>query len=260
MAVEINYKVYGSGEPVIVMHGLFGMLDNWKSIARMLESKYMMVLVDLRNHGKSGKSDVHNYEVMAEDIAAFIDQNFLFDAHILGHSMGGKVGMKLALEYEDKIQSLIVVDILPRAYPGGHEHILSYLLDAPVHYWKDRAEATEYLSSRLSDHSIVQFLLKNLKRNKQGPGFEWKFNLDALHNNYNQILTSVESNHCYIGPVSFIKGEKSKYITNEGMEEAKELFPHARLLEIEHAGHWVHADKPDKIEEAILQHLKRIKE
>jgi len=257
LGIELNYKTFGQGEPLIILHGLFGMLDNWKSFARRLENDYLVITVDLRNHGKSPRDEEHNYRVMAEDISEFLDRNFLFEAHVLGHSMGAKVAMYLALEYSGKVKSLIAADMGVKQYPGGHEYILETLSKTPVAKAKSRKELHDFLKERLELESIVQFLMKNLKRNKEDGGFEWKFQLDVLRNCYSEILAPVQSTHTFSGPTSFLMGGASHYLSEGDLPDIRRFFPEARLEIIPGAGHWIHADAPEQTEELVRAHLER---
>ena len=225
MGLELNYKTFGQGEPLVILHGLFGMLDNWNSFARRLEDDFLVIAVDLRNHGKSPRHEDHNYQVMARDIADFLDRHFLFEAHLLGHSMGAKVAMYLALEHGEKVKSLISADMGVKRYPGGHEYILETLQQTPVAQADTRKELHDFLKQRLELESIVQFLMKNLKRNKQSGGFEWKFQLDVLQNCYPDILAGIESPYTFSGPVTFLKGGASDYLTENDLPEIRQVFP-----------------------------------
>ena len=257
MSLELNYKTFGQGEPLIILHGLFGMLDNWKSFARRLEKDYLVIAVDLRNHGKSPRHEEHNYQVMAQDIADFLDRHFLFEAHVLGHSMGAKVAMHLALEHGEKVKSLIAADMGVKKYPGGHEFILETLQEAPLKDVQSRKELQDFLQERLQVESIVQFLMKNIKRNKEDGGFQWKFQLDILRDNYQKILAPVQSDYTFSGTTTFLKGSASDYITEKDLPIITDFFPGAVLEEIQGAGHWVHADAPEKTERVVRAHLKR---
>lgn len=253
--MQLNYKVYGSGEPLLILHGLFGMLDNWQTIARQLETRYTVYLIDQRNHGRSPHDALHSYPAMAGDLHAFLMQTGIESANILGHSMGGKTAMQFALTFPRQVKKLIVVDIGVKRYSGTHEHIMDALRSidlSAVHY---RADAEKVLLDKIPEFSVRQFLLKSLQRNTDG-SYSWKFNLDALYDNYDEhILAAVESKHVFSGETLFISGEKSPYISPDDWPEIQMLFPGARRIVIPGAGHWVHAEQPKLLLDAIVPFL-----
>lgn len=244
--MQLNHKILGQGEPLIILHGLFGMLDNWQSIAKKMAEHFMVILVDQRDHGRSPHTNDFSYPLLAEDLRTFMEENWIYEANILGHSMGGKTAMELALKYPDLVQKLIVVDIAPVRYAPAHDGIFEALLSIDLSTIDDRREVQEALMEKLKVHAIVQFLMKNLSRHKDGH-YVWKMNLSLLHEKYNAILDFPKSDHTYDGPSLFIKGERSDYILPEYDPEILRLFPQAQLQIIADAGHWVHADKPDAL-------------
>ncbi len=258
-STKLHFSTYGSGEPIMILHGFFGMSDNWKTFARMLSEDYMIITPDLRNHGRSPHSEVHSYEAMAEDIEDFIEENDLQGLHLMGHSMGGKVAMQVALNAEELLSSLIVVDITPARYKGGHELIIQTMEELPLEKYERRSDVESFMSERLDDISVIQFLMKNLKRNKEAKGFKWKFNLESLSRNYDNVLAEITSDHTFSKPTAFIKGERSNYIREEYKEEIYDLFPAAELYEVSGAGHWVHADKPLDLLGYVLNHIDKSK-
>ncbi|MEO5906463.1 MAG: alpha/beta fold hydrolase, partial [Saprospiraceae bacterium] len=189
--MKLNHKIIGTGKPVIIMHGLFGMLDNWRSIAKMLEEDFQCILVDLRNHGKSPHTDEMNYEIMVNDVIELMDDLHLSNAILLGHSMGGKVAMHLALKYPEKAEKLIVVDIAPKKYTPHHEDVIAAIQAIDPCTLEDRSEAEQIFTQHLgTDQATIQFLLKNLSRKAEG-GFEWKANMDSLIEHYSDLLVEV---------------------------------------------------------------------
>jgi esterase len=256
MDKKINYKVFGEGEPVVIMHGLLGMLDNWQTFAKNLAKKYMVCIIDLRNHGKSFHSDEMDYLLMAEDLREFMELHHMFNAHLLGHSMGGKVAMKFAFEHPDMVSKLIVADISPSKYPGGHESILEALLSVDLAKVNEREEVDNHLMDFIGDRKIVLFLMKNLSRVKEG-GFRWKANLDAISNNYENILDEINSSDAYEAPTLFIKGERSNYLNEKYSQPIRDLFPGATVKEIPGAGHWVHSDDPETTLKYVEEFLEK---
>ncbi len=252
--MELNHKIIGEGEPIIILHGLFGMLDNWQTVAKELAEDYMVILVDLRNHGKSPHSDDWSIKLMAQDVLDFMHANWIFEATVMGHSMGGKVAMEMALSENDLIKKLIVVDIAPRAYDRGHDLIIDTLNSVPITEIESRNEAEEYLEKQISDWGIRQFLLKNISRNKEG-GYRWKMNLPVITENYETILQETPGGREYDHPSLFIAGGNSNYIQPEDKEYIKILFPEAEIKTIEGAGHWVHAEKRQEVVEMVRAFL-----
>ncbi len=254
--MQLFYKEYpGPGQPLIIMHGLFGMLDNWHNLARSFSENYHVFLVDLRNHGQSPHSSDFSYPLMAADIAELMQHLGLSKAAILGHSMGGKVAMEFALENPEKCSELIVVDIAPVQYRPGHDDIFAALFSIDL---KDgtrkRSELDEEMAKYIPEFGTRQFLLKSLVRD--GDGFAWKFNLDALHHHYEKIIAGIEGARDYTGPTLFIRGSESRYVRDEHWSRIEELFPLAKLSTVEGAGHWVHAEKPQELIQLVKEFLR----
>ncbi len=257
--IDLNYKEFGLGEPVIILHGLFGTLDNWQTIAKKLSEDYTIFILDLRNHGRSPQTDDEfTYQLLADDLAEFMQAHWIYEARIVGHSMGGKVAMQFALNHPDSVKKLAIIDIAPKQYPSGHEEIFDALMNLDLSTLQDRKEAEAYLMDILNnDSGTVQFLLKNLSRktDAEGGGFEWKMNLDVLHRDYENILKAPEG-YPFLKPTVFIRGGKSDYVKDEDMAAIHTFFPKATLETIEGAGHWVHAEKPKELLEHLSYFLK----
>lgn len=243
--MELNHKIYGQGDPIIILHGLFGMLDNWKTIADRLSEHHMVILVDQRNHGRSPHEDGINYDLMAEDLMHFMEDNWIHKAHIIGHSMGGKTALRFAIDHGDMVDKLVVVDMGIKSYPAGHQLIFEALNAVPIDSITSRSEAEEYLAQFITSKAVRLFLMKNLTRKKNG-GYQWKMNLPVIEQHYEEILDAVKPDHAVDVDTLFIRGEKSNYIQEEDKSEIKTLFPLAQFVDI-NAGHWVHAEKPDEL-------------
>ena len=243
----LNAKTFGNGPALVILHGLFGMLDNWQTLARKLADTHHVVLLDLRNHGRSFHTDEMNYTVMAEDVAATLEDMGIDECVLLGHSMGGKVAMQVALNYLDLVRKLIVVDIAPRRYRPGHNAVFAALNALEPTTITDRRAAAETMSAYMTDPSVQLFLLKNLARNPAG-GFKWRMNLSAISAAYDQLIGPVgQLGDQYDGPALFIRGGKSGYVEDEDLELIQLLFPQARLETVAEAGHWIHAEKPEAL-------------
>ncbi|MFN3939804.1 MAG: alpha/beta fold hydrolase [Chitinophagales bacterium] len=254
--MKLHYKVSGNGEPLIILHGLFGMLDNWQTIANALEKDFAVYLIDQRNHGRSPHDPVHTYAAMANDLYAFFIQTGISSAHILGHSMGGKTAMQFALMHPNEVKKLIVVDIGMKRYAGGHNAIFDALLSVDLSQIHYRSDAEKILLERIPDFGVRQFLLKSLQRNPDGT-YQWKFNLHGLKENYEpNILAEISAMHVFNGEVLFIKGENSDYLNPSDFTDIQLLFPNAKMQEIPGTGHWVHADQPEKLIACIKEFLK----
>ncbi|MDX1940513.1 MAG: alpha/beta fold hydrolase [Saprospiraceae bacterium] len=256
--MELNYKTFGQGEPIIILHGMFGTLDNWQTIGKQLSENFTVYILDQRNHGRSPHEDLIDYPTMAEDLHHFMESHWIFKAHLLGHSMGGKTAMQFALDHPDMVDKLVVVDVAPKRYNGGHEHILKALLALDLNQIETRQNAEDFLRSHLPDEpeSTILFLMKNLSRSKEGH-FEWKMNFQAIYNHYQDILDTVHGSHPFEGETIFIRGAQSKYILDNDWDTIIIFFPNAKLETIQNAGHWVHADQPTILLNIVQQFLAR---
>lgn len=259
---KLNFKELGAGSPVLIMHGLFGMLDNWQGVAKKLSENYLVYCIDLPNHGKSPRIEgLFNYEIMADIVAEFITSEWLHGVHLIGHSMGGKLAMSMAFEYPELISSLTIIDIAPKKYVGEHYPIFDALLKLDLKLVNDRKEVEKYLINALKDNTTVQFLMKDLHRKSpeeeiiDGSKFEWKMNLPVLFKNYPFICDAVIGDTFY-KPTQFIRGENSNYILDEDLPMIKSLFPYATLETIANAGHWVHADNQQGLLDVLVPFLK----
>ena len=252
--MELNYKSFGQGDPIIILHGLFGTLDNWQTIAKKLAEDYMVYIIDLRNHGKSPHAAPMTYPQMAEDIQQFLENNWIYEANIIGHSMGGKVAMQLALSYPDLVKSLIVVDIAPKQYPGGHYEIFDALFALDLTKVEGRSDADDFLKERIKDFGVRQFLLKNLSRNKEG-SYRWKMNLPVIYDHYQDILAPIQADEPFEKPTLFIRGGQSDYIQADDLDTITELFPVAMVDTVLDAGHWVHAQAPEELMSMVYAHF-----
>lgn len=243
--MELNYKKYGNeGQCIIILHGLLGSLDNWQIIAKILSEKHQVYSIDQRNHGRSPHSDILNYEVLAYDLGDFIHQHQLNNIILMGHSMGGKVAMFYALLYPEKLSKLIVVDIAPKNYTGGHELILETMKSVDFKSTTSRKIVEDFLIQQLKSPTLVQFVTKNLGRNVDNT-FHWKCNLEAIVNNYETLMSFPEIQNQFLGKTYFIKGNLSNYIQENDNFIIHHYFPNSKVYEIKNASHWVHADNTE---------------
>lgn len=238
----LHYKSFGEGDPLLILHGFLGSLDNWQSIAKELAVNYQVFILDVRNHGKSFHDNKHDYISMVEDLHFYVNHLGFSKINLLGHSMGGKMAMLFALNYPLLVSHLIVVDIAPKIYLPGHEDILYALSKVDLKVLKSRQEAVEIISTYIHEPSVIQFLLKNLDRDVDG-SFSWKMNLPVLSSQYAEIL-SFPGEGIFDAPTLFLKGEKSDYILPSDEPIIYKYFPKAKIVSIKNAGHWVHAENP----------------
>lgn len=253
--LQLNYKTYGNGEPLIILHGLLGSLDNWQTIAKKLSEQYTVFIVDQRNHGKSPHTDEFSYDLLSEDLLNFMYENHIFNAHLLGHSMGGKVVMQFATEHSDMVNKLIVADIAPVKYPAGHDAIFDALCSVDLSKASSRKDVEDDLMKSIQDFAVRQFLMKGLTR-ADDKSFRWKYNLVSLEKNYQNILNTFDAG-MFEGATLFIKGANSKYIQAQNFEKMKFHFPNYELKTIENAGHWLHAEQPDDFLNTVLDFLNK---
>lgn len=252
--MKLNFKHFGEGEPLVILHGLFGSLDNWQTIGKKLAENYSVYLVDLPNHGKSPHTDSFNYDQMANAVADFCRDNDLDNITLLGHSMGGKTAMNFAVNHPELLKKLIVVDIAPKKYPPHHDEILAGLLSFNPAEIESRQEADEIMSTKISNLGIRMFLLKNLSRSKNG-GYEWKMNLPLLSKEVTKVIDETEIAFPISIPTLFIRGGKSNYILEQDYDTIHSIFPNSSIETVENAGHWVHAENPEKLEELITEFM-----
>jgi esterase len=242
--MRLHFRELGTGRPVIILHGLFGSLENWAFISGQLSADYRVISVDQRNHGQSPHDPEINYALLAGDIAGFMAEHQLGGACLMGHSMGGKAAMQCALTHPADVGALIVVDMAPRAYERRHDGIFAALLALPLDQFQNRGQVEEALVAKVPEMAMRRFLLKGLGRNAAG-GLEWKFNLQALHRSYDVLSGELPARGTYGGPALFIRGAKSNYISDADEVEIRGRFPKARVVTIADASHWVHAEAPE---------------
>ncbi|HEY4650604.1 MAG TPA: alpha/beta fold hydrolase [Pontibacter sp.] len=253
--MKLHYREIGHGQPLLILHGLFGTSDNWQTLARRLSENYHVILVDLRNHGRSPHSDQHDYDVMAADVLQLVDALQIPTPAIMGHSMGGKVAMNYALKYPTRLTKLIVVDIAPKAYPPHHDEIIDALQSVDLSTVTSRNEVDAQLAKTIKEEDVRLFLMKNLYR-KEDNTFGWRMNLDALERNYDKIAAAITSDIPFKKHTLFIKGGRSRYIKPEDIYSCIEhLFTLVEVETVPGAGHWVHAEAPDKVYELVTTFL-----
>lgn len=251
--MKLHFRKYGEGEPLLILHGVFGSSDNWQTVGKAFAENNEVYLIDQRNHGNSPHHEDFSYDVMANDLLELMNDNGLDRAHILGHSMGGKTAMNFAATYPDRVMKLIVVDIAPKFYAPHHQQIIEGFRSVDLDTLSSRGEADKSMSTVISNMGIRLFLLKNLKR--EDNGFGWKINLDVIEKNITNVGSGLEAHQKFDGNTLFIAGGNSDYIQEHDFELISSHFSNYKFEKIEGAGHWVHAEKPKELFEIVSKFL-----
>ncbi len=254
MSLQLFFRESGAGNPLVILHGVFGSGDNWLTVSKLFTPLYHVFLVDQRNHGRSPHSDTFNYDALVEDLKDFADQQNLPVFDLIGHSMGGKVAMKFAAKYPNRLSKMVVVDIAPRFYNPHHQEIMNGFKSVDLKTMVSRQEAEEAMIPFIPELDVRQFLLKNLYRNTDGE-FAWRINLPVLEKGIHQIGEALNNDIQISTPTLFIKGENSRYISQQDEIQIASQFLHSRIVEIPGAGHWVQAEQPQLFAEAVLEFL-----
>ena len=244
---ELNHVHYSAGaasghSPLIVLHGLFGSASNWRSIARQLSDQFEIFVLDLRNHGASFWADAMDYPALAGDVAGFIEQHGLSTVNILGHSMGGKTAMTLALNQPELVSKLLVVDIAPVSYGHSHAPFIDAMLALDLNKLNNRSQADEALREAVPEDGVRLFLLQNLVQ--QEGRFHWRINLPALRESMPTLVGFPDLDNTFQGPALFLHGANSEYVLPEHQAAIKRYFPNAQQQSVPGAGHWLQAEQP----------------
>ncbi|PVW17239.1 alpha/beta fold hydrolase [Marixanthomonas spongiae] len=251
----LHSQILGEGSPFLILHGFLGMSDNWKTLGkRFAEAGCQVHLIDQRNHGRSFHAPEHNYQVMAEDIKAYCDHHNLNDIVLLGHSMGGKTAMHCATQFPGLVSKLIVADIAPKEYPQHHQDILKGLASLDFSEIESRSQADEKLSEYVKEKSVRQFLLKNLYWKNKGE-LALRMNLPVLTQHIDEVGKPLGKDAIFKGDTLFLAGGKSGYIQQMDEMLIAKHFPKAKIETIKKAGHWLHAENPDKFYENVMDFL-----
>ena len=252
--MKLSYIEQGQGPAVILMHGMFGSLSNLGNLARDLIGQYRVISVDLRNHGDSPHEDAMSIPLMADDIVELMDDLGLAQSHLVGHSLGGKLGMHVALHHPDRVSSLLVADIAPVNYPQSNNNVVETLSILDTQTIASRRDADQAISALIADKVTRGFILKNLQRDNDG-GFSLKLNVKSIVANYSNSLVDAPSGEPFSGPTLFIKGETSAYIQEKHRPLIAQLFPASEVQMILGAGHWLHAEKPEEFNHLVIEFL-----
>lgn len=264
--MELFFRKEGAGPPLIILHGLYGASDNWITIAKKLAKNYTVYLIDQRNHGRSPFAETHTYNNLKDDLFDFFTQQNIGRATLLGHSMGGKTAMWFAAQYPEKTEKLIVADIAPKNYLLTkndssfylHQNILLAMQEIDFSTIKVRNDVDVFMAEKIDNRRIRQFLLKNIVKDIKTRQYKWRINVPVLYDYLDEIVSGVNKSHfeklapIKNYPVTFIRGMNSNYISSDDKLLIKEIYPDAKIIEIENAGHWLHAEQPDKFIEAVF--------
>lgn len=251
--MNLFFRKTGAGKPLIILHGLFGSSDNWFSLSKVFSEQFTVYTIDQRNHGQSPQSDDFNYRLLTEDLEQFIVDQGIADPIIIGHSMGGKTAMNLAIKRPELVSELIVVDIAPKAYPVHHAQILEGLHSIPLLQLGSRNEADALLANHVPEADVRQFLLKNLTRDNDGK-FNWKINLSAIDEHIEELGEGMQYQGDFSKPTLFIKGARSSYFKDGDDTLIMKFFPNAKIETLE-TGHWVQAERPQEFVSTVLNFL-----
>lgn len=251
----LHYQHYGEGHPLIILHGLFGMSDNWVSHARRLAEDFSVYLPDQRNHGKSGHHEVFNYAAMVDDLLEFMEAHNIETSYLLGHSMGGKTAMQFALDHPHKVSKLIVADISADEYNHKHDVIIDAMLSVKLEKYTSRSEVDKDLEKSLPDPRVRQFLLKNLYW-KDRSSLGWKANLEVILEHLPEVFRALDAPTPFNKPSLFLRGSESPYILPRHLPRIKKLFPLSVVETIDGASHWLHAEKPEEFYQLVMAFLK----
>jgi esterase len=254
--IAVNYQIHSDSvdKPwIMLIHGLFGSLDNLSALRRQFTGSFQVLSIDLPDHGKSAFTHTFSFEHYAELISELGARLNIKRLNIVGHSLGGKVAMRLALNQHELISHLVVLDIAPVKYHARHSHVFQGLNNVPLADITSRKEAEIALSEFVEDSSTKQFLLKSLYN--ENDIWQWRFNLELLQTDYSKLSGAIESKQPFVGPVLFIKGEQSDYLLPEHKRAVIKLFSNSQFKMISGTGHWLHAEKPELCAKIILVFL-----
>jgi len=263
--MKLFYRIYGSGTPLIILHGLYGSSDNWVSVAHKLQNECMVILPDMRNHGRSPWADTHNYDEMSHDIEELIDTLGLTKVFIAGHSMGGKTAIRFTIDNPEKVKGLFIGDISPFPYTENieiseqHRNILNTICSVNPEDFKSREELAKHLIPLVGEKTTNLVLLKNIAVEKGL--MRWRLNARVLLSNIDSYSEGFSEKYLSDRtfndlPVVLLRGERSKYVSESDIEKIKVIFPKIDVRVAEQCGHWIHTDCPDAVVDALKTLLK----
>lgn len=262
--MKLFYREYGTGKPILFLHGMLGMSDNWITIGKVFADRYKVYLPDMRNHGLSPHHKKHNFQVMSDDLLEFLNDKKIDKAIIIGHSMGGKVAMQFAVNHPEKIDKLVIVDISPREYFFDkfehkrlidHKGILDFMDEIDISKIENRQGLNEVINNRFQNEFILQLLQKNLIKNSV-KGYKWKLNIHSLIHNYSELSKEIRINQRKFTFKSlFLFGNKSPYFLQDDYTLIKDKIPNTKIVIIKNAGHLIHIDQKDELINEVKEFL-----
>ena len=254
--MKLFVRRFGQGNPVIILHGLLGVSDNWVTFGRRLGADFGVFIPDLRNHGQSPHSEIFNFSILVNDLHEMIEAYGLLNVALIGHSLGGKTAMEFAFRYPDLLLKMVIVDIAPRIYPPDHGHagLIRAMMDVDLSQIHSRSEVEIQLEKKIPDQRLRQFLLKNLYwRDKDR--LAWRPDLPVLLESLFSVIGNITSFTEFTKPVLFVRGGLSDYLLDSDIPGIKKQFPRASVKTIAEASHWVHADAPGKFYDLVHDFL-----
>ncbi|ATJ82765.1 alpha/beta fold hydrolase [Halomonas beimenensis] len=256
MPIALNYHdTGGDGTPLVVIHGLLGSADNWRSHVKQWQAERRVIAVDLRNHGRSPHAAGMTYEAQAGDVLTLLDRLDVPRVHLLGHSMGGKVAISIARLASERVASLIVADIAPQAYGHGHDAVFAALRRVEAGRPANRREADALLAEHVEDRGTRLFLATNLERGEEGR-LRLRIGLDEIEGDYEAIMAAPAGEGAFEGPTLVVRGARSRYVTDAMLPVLREVLPSAEIETLD-AGHWLHAESPEAFQAVINAFLAR---
>lgn len=250
--MKLHYQSLGEGQPLVIVHGLFGSSDNWRSMAKFFSKFYRVISVDLRNHGRSPHAERQDFPAMAGDLYELCESLGLTKINLLGHSLGGKVVMQFASEHPLLVKKMVVVDISHRRYWSEHTPMTDAMMALDLSQFDSRSSVDEALAEKIPDKTVRQFLLMNLV--STNGKLNWRINLPALKQNYPQMMAAICEQSEFHIPTLFVYGEHSDYVTEQDRQMIKRQFSQAQFAPIP-AGHWVHAERPQQFKQVVEEFL-----
>ncbi|GHC26483.1 alpha/beta fold hydrolase [Aidingimonas halophila] len=242
--------------PLLIVHGLMGSVDNWRSHIKQWQVERRVVAVDLRNHGRSPHVSGMHYDDMAHDVLAVLDRLEIGRCHVLGHSMGGKVAMTLARRHPERVASLMVADIAPVTYQHGHDTVFAAMRHVENHAPTDRRGVDRLMADFITEKATRLFLATNLVRDDEGV-MRWRIGLDEIETDYDNIRIGPGGDGHYLGPSLLLRGVQSDYASDEMLPQVREVMPHVQVVTLD-AGHWLHAEQPEAFQAAVNDFLAAI--